>query len=150
MHEDNGHIEPDTATSTAVAEKPNRGKPKATGKPAKKAKTKAAPAEPKAKRAPKPAPAPVRDERAAYNAAVLLKQASDATRLQVLLMLRDGEKHVGELCDELGMSQPAVSHHLALLRHGRIIEPRRAGKNNFYGLSEAGRKLADVVAGIEA
>jgi len=35
-------------------------------------------------------------------------------------------------------SQPATSHHLALLRHGGIIAPRRQGKNNSYALTDAG------------
>jgi DNA-binding transcriptional ArsR family regulator len=78
-------------------------------------------------------------------AAILLKQVSDPTRLQVILMLSEGEKHVGALCESLGQSQPAVSHHLALLRHGSIIAPRRQGKNNFYGLTEAGEQLASIV-----
>src|SRR6516165_4197819 len=71
-------------------------------------------------------------------AAILLKQVSDPTRLQVVLMLSEGERHVGALCEDLNQSQPAVSHHLALLRHGGIIAPRRQGKNNFYGLTDAG------------
>jgi DNA-binding transcriptional ArsR family regulator len=76
----------------------------------------------------------------------LLKQVSDPTRLQVLMLLNEKERNVSELCDDLGaQSQPAVSHHLALLRHGRLIEPRREGKHNFYGLTEAGRELADVI-----
>jgi DNA-binding transcriptional ArsR family regulator len=83
--------------------------------------------------------------RQAQRAAILLKQVSDPTRLQVILMLSEGEKHVGALCADLNQSQPAVSHHLALLRHGSIIAPRRAGKNNFYGLTEAGERLAAVV-----
>src|ERR1700735_726489 len=75
----------------------------------------------------------------------LLKQVSDPTRLQVLMLLNDKERNVSELCADLGtQSQPAVSHHLALLRHGRLIEPRRSGKHNFYGLTEAGRELAQV------
>jgi len=79
----------------------------------------------------------------------LLKQVSDPTRLQVLLLLSEKERNVTELCTDLGtQSQPAVSHHLALLRHGRLIEPRRAGKHNFYGLTEAGRELAKVVHAI--
>jgi DNA-binding transcriptional ArsR family regulator len=78
-------------------------------------------------------------------AAMLLKQVSDPTRLQVILMLSEGERHVGALSGELNQSQPAVSHHLALLRHGGIIAPRRQGKNNFYGLTEAGEELATVV-----
>ena len=61
-------------------------------------------------------------------AAVRLKQVSDPTRLQVILMLSEGERHVGGLCGELSQSQPAVSHHLALLRHGGIIAPRRGGR----------------------
>src|SRR2546421_12675181 len=82
-------------------------------------------------------------------AADLLKQVSDPTRLQVLMLLNDKERNVSELCSELGaQSQPAVSHHLALLRHGRLIEPRRSGKHNFYGLTEAGRELAQVVNSI--
>src|SRR3954452_1114885 len=67
----------------------------------------------------------------AQRASILLKQVSDPTRLQVVLMLSEGEKHVGGLCEQLSQSQPAVSHHLALLRHGGIISPRRQGKNNF-------------------
>ena len=84
----------------------------------------------------------------AQKAAILLKQVSDPTRLQVILMLAEGEKHVGAVCEQLNMSQPAVSHHLALLRHGSIIAPRRQGKNNFYGLTEAGEELATVVKGL--
>jgi DNA-binding transcriptional ArsR family regulator len=81
-------------------------------------------------------------------AAILLKQVSDATRLQVILMLAEGEKHVGALCTEVNQSQPAVSHHLALLRHGRIIAPRRQGKNNFYGLTELGEELAKIAKAV--
>ena len=81
----------------------------------------------------------------AQRAATLLKQVSDATRLQIILMLSEGEKHVGALCESLEQSQPAVSHHLALLRHGSIIVPRRQGKNNFYALTETGESLAGVV-----
>src|SRR5579863_5540007 len=81
--------------------------------------------------------------------AELLKQVSDPTRLQVLMLLSEKERNVTELCADLGtQSQPAVSHHLALLRHGRLIEPRRSGKHNFYGLTEAGRELAQVVNSI--
>jgi len=78
-------------------------------------------------------------------AAILLKQVSDPTRLQIILMLSEGEKHVGALCEVLNQSQPAVSHHLALLRHGSIIAPRRQGKNNFYGLTDTGEQLASIV-----
>ncbi len=98
-----------------------------------------------AKAAAKPAPAP-RPSPEIRRVADLLKQVSDPTRLQVLMLLNEKERNVSELCTDLGtQSQPAVSHHLALLRHGRLIEPRRSGKHNFYGLTEAGRELAEVV-----
>jgi DNA-binding transcriptional ArsR family regulator len=84
----------------------------------------------------------------AQRAAILLKQVSDATRLQIILMLSEGERHVGGLCEPLNQSQPAVSHHLALLRHGGIIAPRRQGKNNFYALTETGEQLARIVKSV--
>ena len=84
----------------------------------------------------------------AQRTANLLKQVSDPTRLQVILMLSEGERHVGALSEHLSQSQPAVSHHLALLRHGGIIAPRRQGKNNFYALTEAGEELARVVKAV--
>ena len=86
----------------------------------------------------------------ARRASILLKQVSDPTRLQVILALSEGERHVGALCEHLGQTQPAVSHHLALLRHGGIIVPRRQGKNNFYSLTEVGAELAKVVQTVVA
>jgi DNA-binding transcriptional ArsR family regulator len=81
----------------------------------------------------------------ARRASILLKHVSDPTRLQVIMILAQGERHVGALCSQLSQSQPAVSHHLALLRHGGIIAPRRQGKNNFYSLTDTGADLARVV-----
>jgi len=81
-------------------------------------------------------------------AAILLKQLSDPTRLQVVSLLSEGECHVGGLCDQFNMSQPAVSHHLALLRHGGIIDSRRQGANKFYSLTDAGHRLSKIVDGV--
>lgn len=79
-------------------------------------------------------------------AATLLKQVSDATRLQILIRLLESEYNVGTICNLLGsQSQPAVSHHLAKLRDGRLIEPRREGKNNVYALTKEGELLAQTV-----
>ena len=63
----------------------------------------------------------------------VFKLLSDETRLRVLLYLtQQQELHVRALCDLLDQSQPAVSHHLALLRVAGLIESRREGKHNFY------------------
>lgn len=65
----------------------------------------------------------------------LFKLLSDETRLRILYYLTQrSELHVRALCELLDESQPAVSHHLALLRAAGLIERRREGKHNFYGL----------------
>jgi ArsR family transcriptional regulator len=67
--------------------------------------------------------------------AQVFKLLSDETRLRILFYLAlspHGELHVTDLCHRLGQSQPAVSHHLALLRVSGLIESRREGKHNFY------------------
>jgi ArsR family transcriptional regulator len=65
----------------------------------------------------------------------LFKLLSDETRLRILYYLtQQSELHVRALCELLHESQPAVSHHLALLRVAGLIERRREGKHNYYGL----------------
>jgi ArsR family transcriptional regulator len=67
----------------------------------------------------------------------VFKLLADETRLRILMYLaREGELNVTELCERLGQSQPAVSHHLALMRVAGIIEPRRDGKHNYYSVRE--------------
>src|SRR5580693_4234987 len=69
--------------------------------------------------------------------AQVFKLLSDETRLRILFYLAlspNGELHVTDLCNRLGQSQPAVSHHLALLRVSGLIESRREGKHNFYSV----------------
>jgi DNA-binding transcriptional ArsR family regulator len=78
-------------------------------------------------------------------AAALLKQASDPTRLQVITMLSRGERHVSSMCEELTQNQPALGHHLTLLRLGGIITPSRRGKTQVYRLTGAGERLFLVV-----
>jgi DNA-binding transcriptional ArsR family regulator len=79
----------------------------------------------------------------------LFKQAADPTRLQTLLLLAEESRSVGALVAALGsQSQPACSHHLAILRNSRLVEPRRAGKQNIYNLTDEGRALADAAGGL--
>lgn len=67
----------------------------------------------------------------------VFKLLADETRLKILMyLLREQELHVSALCDRLNQSQPAVSHHLALLRVAGLIEPRRDGKHNYYSVRE--------------
>ena len=74
-------------------------------------------------------------EQAVRELAQVFKLLSDETRLRILLYLaQNNELHVTDLCNRLGQSQPAVSHHLALLRVSGLIESRREGKHNFYSV----------------
>jgi ArsR family transcriptional regulator len=69
------------------------------------------------------------------NLVEVFKLLADETRLQILFLLQqEPELHVRALCHLLKQSQPAVSHHLALLRLAGLIEMRRNGKHNFYRL----------------
>lgn len=63
----------------------------------------------------------------------VFKLLSDESRLRLLIYLAQGrELNVGAICERLDQGQPAVSHHLALLRVSGAIEARRSGKNVFY------------------
>ena len=65
----------------------------------------------------------------------IFKLLADETRLRVLMnLMRERELHVSALCERLDQSQPAVSHHLALLRCAGLIEARRDGKHNYYSV----------------
>lgn len=67
----------------------------------------------------------------------VFKLLADETRLKILMyLLREKELHVSAMCERLNQSQPAVSHHLALLRVAGLIEPRRDGKHNYYSVRE--------------
>jgi len=78
-----------------------------------------------------PQVAPTRD--LASDLIEVFKLLADETRLRiVLLLLETGELNVRSLCERLNQSQPAVSHHLSLLRVAGFIERRRDGKSNYY------------------
>ena len=80
----------------------------------------------------------------------VFKLLSDETRLRILMyLMREEELHVTALCERLGQSQPAVSHHLALLRVAGLIEARRDGKHNFYSVRSKHfhRLMTEIFAG---
>ena len=77
----------------------------------------------------------------------LFRLLSDKTRLNILMLLAAGERNVSSLCDELGLPQPTVSHHLGLLRMSNVIGNRRSGKQVFYTLN--GRVRVDGSGGLE-
>ncbi|WP_307077723.1 ArsR/SmtB family transcription factor [Arthrobacter pascens] len=72
---------------------------------------------------------------------------ADATRVRIILALRDGEMAVGALAEEVGKSPAAVSQHLAKMRLARMVSTRQDGTKVLYRLeNEHARKLvADAI-----
>ena len=66
----------------------------------------------------------------------IFKVLSDETRTKIVYLLADRELCVCDMADILGMSLPAVSHHLRLLRAMRLVKYRREGKQAFYSLDD--------------
>jgi ArsR family transcriptional regulator len=65
---------------------------------------------------------------------------SDPTRLGILKELSGGPKNVSALCKALGLKQPTISHHLGLLRMGRLVTGTRSGKSVVYEAEKANLK----------
>lgn len=67
---------------------------------------------------------------------------ADATRVRIVLALREGEMSVNHLAEVVGKSPTAVSQHLAKLRWGRIVVARQDGNRAYYSLvDEHARQL---------
>jgi DNA-binding transcriptional ArsR family regulator len=66
----------------------------------------------------------------------------DPSRRQILDLLLDRERSVGELVGELGMSQPGVSKHLRVLRDAGLVSVRIDAQRRVYGLDP--KPLAEV------
>ncbi len=75
-------------------------------------------------------------EENASAAARLLRSLANERRLMVLCQLGGGELSVGALQERLGLSQSALSQHLALLREEGIVATRREGQSIFYRIAD--------------
>jgi DNA-binding transcriptional ArsR family regulator len=65
----------------------------------------------------------------------LFKALSDPTRRAIFEHLsRDGEQTVHSLTDRAGVSQPAVSKHLGVLKHATLVRDRREGRETHYSV----------------
>ena len=91
-------------------------------------------------------------ESESVDAAALFALLSDATRVRLLFMLAESGMCVCEMADLLNMSQPAVSHHLRILRQFDAIRFTKNGQRTMYAISDNGigetiRRLLKVVGG---
>lgn len=85
----------------------------------------------------------------AGDAARLLRALGNDRRLLVLCMLADGESSVGDLNQRLGLSQSALSQHLAVLREEGLVETRRDAQTIYYSLPAGpARDIIAVLHGV--
>lgn len=83
------------------------------------------------------------------NASRLLKAMSNPHRLRIICHLARGEKCVGELEEIVGLSQSALSQHLARLRRDRLVQTRRQAQTIYYSLDgEDALTVLDALLGI--
>ena len=72
----------------------------------------------------------------ARRASTLLKAMSNQHRLLILCRLVQGEKCVSELEKMIGLSQSALSQHLARLRADKLVDFRKDGQMAFYRIAD--------------
>lgn len=76
-------------------------------------------------------------EQHAAAAATMLRLLASERRLVVLCtLMAEGESPVGRLADRAGLSQPAMSQHLAKLREDGLVATRRAGTTIYYRIAD--------------
>lgn len=76
------------------------------------------------------------DEPSFILAADVFSQLSDATRLHILWLLCHSEECVTNIAAAISMSDPAVSHHLRILKKAGLVRSRRIGKEVHYTLAQ--------------
>lgn len=73
---------------------------------------------------------------------------AEATRRDILVALRKGDKAVGELVEELEASQPTISKHLKVLREADLVSMRAQGQKRYYTLNP--KPLAGIASWLQA
>lgn len=86
-------------------------------------------------------------EESAGRAAAVLRMLSNEKRLMLLCQLADGELSVGELQRRVGLSQSALSQHLALLREEGLVGTRRESQMIYYRIGDpAALRIIETLA----
>lgn len=75
--------------------------------------------------------------------AFVAKSLSDENRLRILLSVSTDKKSVSAIVEELGLSQPLVSHHLKELKRALLVAVERQGPFIYYQLAEP--KIVEVL-----
>ena len=84
----------------------------------------------------------------ADDVARILSTLSNPRRLLVLChLMRTGERSVGQLVEAIGLSQSALSQHLALMRAEGLVRTRKEGLNVFYSIADP--RVEELVQSLE-
>ena len=76
------------------------------------------------------------DEHTAAHVAELFRAFSDTSRVRIMHALIARESNVGDLAEQVGISESAVSHHLRGLRQMHLVSSRREGKEVHYRVDD--------------
>jgi len=71
-----------------------------------------------------------------FNPVLFAKAISDETRQKIMNLCCCDSLSVNEIVEKLDVSQPTVSHHLAILREADLVTVREEGKQTFYSLNQ--------------
>ena len=72
-----------------------------------------------------------------YDLNDFVKAMADETRQRILTLLKEGELNVSELQENFDLTQPTISHHLAILKHARLVVERHEGRMTYYRANPA-------------
>ena len=70
------------------------------------------------------------------NPVLFAKAIADETRQKIMNLVCCNSLSVSEIVEKLDVSQPTVSHHLAILREAGLVDVREEGKQTFYSLNQ--------------
>ena len=65
----------------------------------------------------------------------VFKALSDATRREILRLLREGDLTAGSIAENFSMSKPSISHHLSVLKNAELVSAERRGQEIVYSLN---------------
>lgn len=83
-------------------------------------------------------------KKSSEEASTLLTLVANPSRLRIMCELHNGERSVGELEKVVGLSQSALSQHLAKLRAGGTVKTRREAQTIYYSIAD--ERVAKLLA----
>ncbi|HEX73683.1 MAG TPA: winged helix-turn-helix transcriptional regulator [Dehalococcoidia bacterium] len=77
-----------------------------------------------------------------------LRCIGEPTRLQILKLVAEGDRYVGELAEILNKEQSLISHHLRVLKECNIVKDKQEAQKVYYRIMDD--RLAKLITEIEA